>query len=351
MVPWNEIVTVAKLIYAQAEKAKVNKKQTKRLAERVRLLIDSVERAGNIADKEAYDTQLKAFKMTLDEALVLINKFHSQNWFYRFGKAGGWKNKLAGIHQHLTDHAEAFDLGMDVQGFINREADQQALSEDMEELRRLIVEAAGADRQTKEDLEAVVSALGVLKANTTEMSEGHAAILSQLDKLTHQLAKAISIAETEIVVVDEGATVGKLIDRYVAQEFNFKVPSGISNAEMDQLERFASGLRQAVPESKVKLTVVKKGGHVDDLLHETKDFLLSFELTAQSTSTAQTKQPAADQEEPPTQLPAQHQPSCFWQCNRCTFYTAAAFVVGSAAVAISQSETVQNYFNFAQRSS
>lgn len=98
MVSWSEITAVARLIYDQAKTARVNMKQTKRLVERIRLLIESVLRAQNIADNQAFIAQHQAFKETLDDALKLVNDLQSENWFYRFGKAGSWKCAAGAQH-------------------------------------------------------------------------------------------------------------------------------------------------------------------------------------------------------------------------------------------------------------
>ena len=249
-------------------------------------MISSVEKE-RATDAEAYENQRKAFKETLDEALKLVGEFQSENCFYHFGKAGGWKGKLASIHQRLTDHAESYNLSIGVQGLIDREADKAALSGDIEDLRTLMTEILQASNHTKQDLETITDVLLVLKNHYAELLQDHDTVLTNLTKLEElatNLSKSISTAETEIVIVDEGATVSKLVNRYVSQEFNFKAPSGTSGDELDRLQQFAAQLRGAVPESKIKMTVVKKGGKVDDLLQETKDFLLHFELTHQPTT-------------------------------------------------------------------
>lgn len=127
----NNIYSVAKLIYAHVQLAKVNQEQCKRLAERVGIIEQSVRSLEKIQDKTQYKQGLNNLLAGLQKCLAFIKQMSEVNAFQRFFKAGSHSGECTALNDELQKSLQQLNLDLNAQQVFNREQDKQDQQADM----------------------------------------------------------------------------------------------------------------------------------------------------------------------------------------------------------------------------
>ena len=128
------IMIVTKAIYDHAKLVQCNKAQCKRLAQRVDMITTSVEELLKEASKrgpgaqDMYAVALAAFKVTLDDALKLVQSFGGKGWAHRVVRAHSHQGKFQGLYRRLEEDITQLNLGLNIKQVLDHKddvADQQ----------------------------------------------------------------------------------------------------------------------------------------------------------------------------------------------------------------------------------
>jgi predicted Ser/Thr protein kinase len=144
-------------------------------------------------DMRHFNDGLHALKATLDDALLLVQKFASKGWFHRVMRAGADEEKFADIYERLAACIGQLNLGLNVSRIINAEDTKLDTQNDMrdilaraDEILRLNQEMSTdlgqmeLDRQTKSDLR--IQQVASMKAKIHNFSEGRQHARSSVSK-------------------------------------------------------------------------------------------------------------------------------------------------------------------------
>ncbi len=179
-----KLVNLSLAIYTQVEKAKANKTQFKRLAERIKIILDALQGLDKIADSTHFRSGLALLEEVVKETQEYLNFFASTKWFKRVLKAGSDKEKFEELNQKLEQAMRYLSLGLDVQQVMNREADRDDQRRDTEELKAMQDEIV---RLNQAELEAI-----------QELKQ-HALIAQQQMASMHQQMKLLLMGDKHAV--------------------------------------------------------------------------------------------------------------------------------------------------------
>ena len=147
------IYEVARLIYDYTELVKANKSQSRRLAERVKIITSSLHRLDTMKDLSHYLVALEKLQQTLQEISEFIKQFTDAKWYTRLLKAHNFQSEYEEFNQQLEQAINQLNLGLNAQQIINRtqdkedqQADQAALQSQYQALYALL-EKDVAERQ------------------------------------------------------------------------------------------------------------------------------------------------------------------------------------------------------------
>jgi len=132
----SNIYAVAKLIYAQVQLVKANQEQSKRLAERIQIIEDSVRGLGNIQDKDYYQKGLNDLLSGLQNCLAFMQQLSQTSSFNAFFKAGNYNQQFASLNEELQKSIQQLNLGLNAQQVFNREKDKQDQQADIEFIKK-----------------------------------------------------------------------------------------------------------------------------------------------------------------------------------------------------------------------
>lgn len=133
-------LTVCNKIYEHAQLVKCNKSQCLRLAERTRIVVDSVkdlvaqlpvltpvppagrgappakqaQPTGAAGSSHAYTQALASLKQTLDSALLLVQSFAKKTWAHKVFSANSHNDKFNDIYTRLEQDMNQLNLGLNV---------------------------------------------------------------------------------------------------------------------------------------------------------------------------------------------------------------------------------------------
>ncbi len=134
------IIMVTKAIYDHAQLVQCNKAQSKRLAQRVNVISTSIEKLLKEASKrgpkasEVYAEPLAAFRVTLDDALALVQGFIDKSWIRRVVWAQSHQSKFQSIYHRLEENMQQLSLGLNIKQVLNYEEDKLDQKEDYQAL-------------------------------------------------------------------------------------------------------------------------------------------------------------------------------------------------------------------------
>lgn len=132
----SNIYAVAKLIYAQVQLVKANQEQSKRLAERIQIIEESVSNLGNIQDKDHYQKGLNDLLSGLQNCLAFMQQLSQTSSFNAFFKAGNYNQQFASLNEELQKSIQQLNLGLNAQQVFNREKDKQDQQADIEFIKK-----------------------------------------------------------------------------------------------------------------------------------------------------------------------------------------------------------------------
>ncbi len=174
------IYTVAKLIYDQVQLVKANKEQCSKLAERVKIIEQSVRGLGKIENMSHYQKALNDLLDNLKQCLEFIKKFSEASRWYRWIlKAGNYKEQFEELNAELQKSVQQLSLGLVAQQIFNREEDKEAQQKDaafIKDNQALIVELNQRNLEEIQDLQ-------------LKEQERHEVLLLQLASIKAQMAQ------------------------------------------------------------------------------------------------------------------------------------------------------------------
>jgi serine/threonine protein kinase len=129
-----QIFSLAKAIYDQAQLVKANREQCVLLAERVQTIQSAIKKLGKIPDSEAYRQSLGRLKTCLQEAYIYMQTLSKEKWQWEFIRAKSHKSTFEAFNNRLAEAIGQLNLGLNAQTILNREEDQKAARADRETL-------------------------------------------------------------------------------------------------------------------------------------------------------------------------------------------------------------------------
>ncbi|KAM4688335.1 mixed lineage kinase domain-like protein [Discoglossus pictus] len=138
------VFLLAKEIYDLCDKASTNKKQCKRLKERIESLLRPLEKCKILPEKsEELEKTMEELQLTLKNAKSWVIKYSNRSWFLKTIWANKIKTEFEFINDRLDDNVKTMSLLLSVE---QREDNynekkrkrkyEKALQEDMEELKQ-----------------------------------------------------------------------------------------------------------------------------------------------------------------------------------------------------------------------
>lgn len=126
-----KIAAVALQIYKQVQLVKGNKKQCKRLADRVKSIMQSLDGLDAYPDTKKFNLALGDLKKCLDDCLSIMKELAKEHWLKKFVKAGSHKEDLAGLNKRLQQLLPQLSLGINVTMLFKLEEDIKDQHEDL----------------------------------------------------------------------------------------------------------------------------------------------------------------------------------------------------------------------------
>lgn len=150
-----EVVSVGTEIYNKAQVVKANKAQSQRLAERINIIIGTLQNLEDVKDSQHFRKALTDFKNTLKSCLDFINQFSQKRWIVRVLKAGNFQERFTELNNELRDSAQSLSTGFSVQQIMNREQDRDDQRQDLNALKTnqeklMVLAKEGLRQQQKE---------------------------------------------------------------------------------------------------------------------------------------------------------------------------------------------------------
>lgn len=124
------ILSIAEKLYDLCGEVKANKKRCKRLARRVRALVElvkAVKRNGLGENPELVQRGLRELKFTLESAEEVVKKYASSSCVKRIVKAFDLGEEFGSLNERLNDAAQLLSLALQVE---QREWMDQVFKED-----------------------------------------------------------------------------------------------------------------------------------------------------------------------------------------------------------------------------
>nr|XP_056718310.1 mixed lineage kinase domain-like protein [Euleptes europaea] len=112
------ILGVAQAIYAQYERVKCCKCQSRRLVERIQILMRPIKTFQAQPTKTVspqLEEMLQKLLSSLEKAKRLLVKYSHQNWMQKFLKANEALEEFSSVNEHLSDAAEGLSLLLQVE--------------------------------------------------------------------------------------------------------------------------------------------------------------------------------------------------------------------------------------------
>jgi hypothetical protein len=166
------IKSIVSSIMKVAKQVKANKKQTKRLAERIQMIYNELERL-NILKPEMED-KLKYFHDCLEKCLEFIEEFNKDGWFDRIVKYGNHRSQFKNLNEQLEDCIKHFQCHLTIELF-NREEDKNDSEEDWNFIKTKVdeikYEQQQSQHQTQENFQDVKLMIDSVHQNTTQILE------------------------------------------------------------------------------------------------------------------------------------------------------------------------------------
>lgn len=112
------ILGVAQAVYAQCERVKCCKCQSRRLVDRIQILMRPIETLQAQPTKTIspeLEEVLQKLLRSLEKAKRLLEKYSHQNWMQRFLKASEALEEFSRVNEQLSDAAEGLSLLLQVE--------------------------------------------------------------------------------------------------------------------------------------------------------------------------------------------------------------------------------------------
>ncbi|KAA8590433.1 hypothetical protein FQN60_014367 [Etheostoma spectabile] len=245
------ILSIASQIYALVEKVQANKRQCKRVCDRVKALecvVKAIRERIKGQSSTNVEKPLKELSITLDSAKELIRKFTSSSWAKRVLNSGNHQDEFQSLNDRLNDAFQPLVLcqGVDLEdkvvkvfNQITREKeDQLDRKEDNTELERLLREH---HKELQEKLEAMQKEFEsfVEKKSLTEIDIQ----MIKPDKLTYTDFPKVPFIKTETSEVYRGkyCDFPVAIKRYTETlQTSISTVEKIFKKEVETMKRFES---------------------------------------------------------------------------------------------------------------
>ena len=162
-------IGVAQQIYKQAQAVKYNKAQCKRLSERVKTIIVSVNALVEKLPKQAkqlgggsdgatvHTTALLSLNNTLDAVLKLLKNFSQKNVLDKVVLARAHNTKFDEIYTRLDEDIKQLNLGLNAKQVLNREEDKLDQQKDFQDLMANQVEILKEARAAKGAMQKIMA--------------------------------------------------------------------------------------------------------------------------------------------------------------------------------------------------
>ena len=175
-----QLLQLGLVIYRQVDQAKANKTQFKRLANRIKIILDALSGLTEVKDSANFRSGLTLLEAVLTETTAYLEQFISQKWFKRVLKAGADKEKFVELNEQLEKAMQNLSLGMNVQQVMNRTEDREDQRKDTEALQLMQEEIL---RLNQEELEAIQALQKASEAHTIIMQQQFESMRLQLGLL------------------------------------------------------------------------------------------------------------------------------------------------------------------------
>ena len=117
------LVHLAQIIQSQVVLSKTNQEQVKRLAERVQLVVASIQRLSDLPNTEPFKASLKALETCLSDINDFLKQFAEAGMIRKFIMAGNYRDTFADYNQRLADLLPQLNVGLAAHAILNHEQD------------------------------------------------------------------------------------------------------------------------------------------------------------------------------------------------------------------------------------
>ncbi|XP_015285204.1 PREDICTED: mixed lineage kinase domain-like protein isoform X1 [Gekko japonicus] len=154
------ILGAAQAIYAQYERVKCCKCQSRRLVERIRILMRPIKTLQAQPTKTVspqLEGLLQKLLRSLEKAKRLLEKYSHQNWMQKFLKASEALEEFSNVNEQLSDAAEGLSLLLQVEQVVKesfqRDVLRQENNKDFEADRVLLEEMLRNSKETRDGVD------------------------------------------------------------------------------------------------------------------------------------------------------------------------------------------------------
>jgi hypothetical protein len=130
------ILSLVKKIYQQSQEVKFNQAQAKRLAERLKVVQQTITNVKPKVQGNVFNAALEAVYKTLIKIELLLQKLSGKNWFKRAIHANRYKEKMRILSDELRDSLQQLNVGLNVQQLFDRAQDKQDWKIDLTSLKQ-----------------------------------------------------------------------------------------------------------------------------------------------------------------------------------------------------------------------
>ena len=121
-----DVITIAKAIYDQAQLVQSNKERWKNLVDVIKQMTSSLQGLNDLPDTENFKMSLEKLQTKMREIAEFLNKMCQLSYIMRFALAGRHQSELESYRQDLYDLIPLLQLGLSAQPLIDREKDRRA---------------------------------------------------------------------------------------------------------------------------------------------------------------------------------------------------------------------------------
>ncbi|XP_054856660.1 mixed lineage kinase domain-like protein [Eublepharis macularius] len=192
-----DVLSVAQAIYAQCEQVKCCKCQSRRLVERIHILMWPIETFQAQPTKTVspqLEDMLQKLLSSLEKAKRLLVKYSRKNWLQKFLKASEILEEFSSVNEHLSDAAEGLSLLLQVEQTFKESFQRDVLhrenDQDFEADRMSWEEMLKNSKEVRDGVENIWYGVTQMQSKLEE-------VLQKLDKRPKSTIMDVEITEIE----------------------------------------------------------------------------------------------------------------------------------------------------------